>query len=550
MLVQDRRTGELAVAKHATAPMDDDARGREALALPRISNPHVVRYRGLYYAAHPDIPGQAQLCTVTDFVPGDSLATLLRTPASERSIPFDEPTLWEILAQLQDAVTANERAGVVHADLHPGNIIITPLEGGRFHVTAIDYGVSKVIDRATLLHVTRHAPARTAFHTPPELMSPDASAEYRFVRGTDRHFVGTTLLELMIGGAIPERMTPQELLAHLRGQVNTPWSHALFDAIARLIAEQPAERLWPVRLRAQAGAMTITELPATEDGALPQKLAVAHGRIAQLSAALVAHGIAIPAAFHPTDLATAEEALIFWMRVQQATAIPELRNTEIRYVAGTAIGIMATLTMHFTGAAWLSGIENGRYASLLLTCIAGLLSLFSGAVAVETRGTRKQLRDAHRPDEGVYCDYTHYALNPKLGTRVYPAGSLASVQRRLADNPQSSVADTHFFFNGIRMLKVGNVESVKHWFTRTFSCQLTLEFPGDNGTSVMCLQDTFLHRLQFARDTLLAAEESGQPLMMHAVLTTSSKEKQICIHDPILGPAITLADLEKAITGT
>jgi eukaryotic-like serine/threonine-protein kinase len=78
---------------------------------------------------------------VMELVPGDSLATILtRRPRLGAELTLD------ILEQAGDALQAAHDRGLVHRDIKPGNILITP--DGRVKLT--DFGIARAIDAAPL----------------------------------------------------------------------------------------------------------------------------------------------------------------------------------------------------------------------------------------------------------------------------------------------------------------------------------------------------------------------------------------------------------------
>ncbi len=500
ILVKHRQTGQLAVAKYSMVSSDADKRGREALSLPRINSPHVVGFHGVYRGPNPDVRGQDTLWVVTDYVEGHSLAQLLRMPASKRPIQFTEDNLWEILRQLQAAVTANEHATVVHGDLHPGNVIITARDDGTFHVTAIDYGVSKVIDYKTIIHVSRRA-GRPLFHTPPELMSSDTDTEFSFVLGTDRHYVGTVLLELMVGREVAAHMAPQDLLLHLRQQVPSPWSRELLDAIAGLIREKPAERMWPTRTVApvEKDAASATAVPISTD----------------VPAAIAIHSaVAVAAAPRNPHLLTSAEALQRYVDIKRIDRVVNLTKVVPQNAAealfATFFGVMGTIETTST----LGYIASG------IALVAGVVV---GAVWHARRRELRQLSDPLDPithSESIYYDASsamQYSPNPPQEVRVYSLDTLADTH--------GLHGSIHWFLNGLTVesispLSHSTIESPIGPASETdeFSCVGRL--PGETHTR------EFIFRLprrshreatqnQAFYTQLLYATQTHAPLLLH-----------------------------------
>jgi serine/threonine protein kinase len=132
---QDEQLG-LAVAVKVLRPdLAGDGRWlerfKQELVLARqVSHPNVVRIH--------DIGSDGDLAFLTmDFVPGRSLGDLLAEEtrlAPERAVA--------VARQLALALEAAHRAGVVHRDLKPGNVLIDE-SGGGLRVAITDFGIAR-----------------------------------------------------------------------------------------------------------------------------------------------------------------------------------------------------------------------------------------------------------------------------------------------------------------------------------------------------------------------------------------------------------------------
>ena len=78
---------------------------------------------------------------VMELVPGDSLAKIL-----ERDKKLDDQKVLDIVAQTARALFEAHEAGLVHRDVKPGNLLITP--AGEVKIT--DFGIARVADQVSL----------------------------------------------------------------------------------------------------------------------------------------------------------------------------------------------------------------------------------------------------------------------------------------------------------------------------------------------------------------------------------------------------------------
>ncbi|WP_291791510.1 protein kinase, partial [Brevibacterium sp.] len=78
---------------------------------------------------------------VMEYVPGEPLSALI-----DRNRVLPENDVLELAAQTAQALDAAHRAGVVHRDIKPGNILVTP----DFRAKITDFGIARVADQAPL----------------------------------------------------------------------------------------------------------------------------------------------------------------------------------------------------------------------------------------------------------------------------------------------------------------------------------------------------------------------------------------------------------------
>ena len=78
---------------------------------------------------------------VMELVPGEALSTIL-----ERDGSLSTDKTLDIVAQTSAALQAAHAAGLVHRDIKPGNLLITP--DGRVKIT--DFGIARIADQVPL----------------------------------------------------------------------------------------------------------------------------------------------------------------------------------------------------------------------------------------------------------------------------------------------------------------------------------------------------------------------------------------------------------------
>ncbi|WP_083532463.1 protein kinase domain-containing protein [Brevibacterium epidermidis] len=106
----------------------------EAQNMGRVSDPGIA---GVY--DYGDEDGSPYL--VMEYVPGEALSAII-----ERSAPLSETDTLSIVTQAAQALGAAHKVGVIHRDIKPGNILMTP----DFRVKITDFGIARVTDQAPL----------------------------------------------------------------------------------------------------------------------------------------------------------------------------------------------------------------------------------------------------------------------------------------------------------------------------------------------------------------------------------------------------------------
>jgi WD40 repeat protein len=185
---------------------------QEAEVLARLSHPNLVDVMDFY-----EEEGNAYL--VMKFIEGVSLARLI---AREGRLPEPQVLTWA--KQLIDALAYCHSRGILHRDLKPHNVIVTP-EG---QAVLVDFGLVKLWDPNDPHTQTVMRGAGTPEYAPPEQYSPE---EGHTDPRSDVYGLGATLYHALTGQAPlsshvriadPDRFrTPRELNPEVSEQVNS-----------------------------------------------------------------------------------------------------------------------------------------------------------------------------------------------------------------------------------------------------------------------------------------------------------------------------------------
>ena len=200
----------------------------EARTIARLRHPSIV-------AVHAAGTAQGLLYYVMDEVEGESLRQRL---SREGRLPLADVT--RILADLAAALDAAGRAGVVHRDVKPENVLI---ESGSGRALLADFGIA----RAMVAEGASSTGQGVAVGTP-SYMSPEQAAGEEVDTRSDLYGLGVVAYEMLAGHPpfqgsnrvvvskhIAERPVPVE-----RARTDCP--RALAGAVMKALEKQPAER--------------------------------------------------------------------------------------------------------------------------------------------------------------------------------------------------------------------------------------------------------------------------------------------------------------------
>jgi serine/threonine protein kinase len=186
---RDARVGRTVVLKRlpdtfVAEPSDRERLYRDVEAASRVSHPHVA-------AVYEVVEERGGLFVVQDFVPGE---TLRRVMSGQ---PLNPGRALELAAQLADALAEAHAHGLVHRDLQPDTVIVTP----KGQVKLLDLGLA-AFTRSGTMRASAASAFATADATPPSALpyfSPEQALGEPADHRTDIFSLGVILYEMLTG---------------------------------------------------------------------------------------------------------------------------------------------------------------------------------------------------------------------------------------------------------------------------------------------------------------------------------------------------------------
>jgi serine/threonine protein kinase len=191
---------------------------------------------------HPNVVGaltpsgeKSRMYMAMEYVDGAPLSTLL-----DGGQPLPAPRALDIARQTCDALAYLHACGIVHRDVKPGNILLTP----HGQVKVIDFGIAHIDAgrRLTIAGLSRSL-GTPAYMAPEQIRGRPGDAR------TDVYALGTVLYQMLTGRLPFPEGDPEELLRAKRLADPTPPSvyapgldAALEAVVMRAIAFYPADR--------------------------------------------------------------------------------------------------------------------------------------------------------------------------------------------------------------------------------------------------------------------------------------------------------------------
>jgi serine/threonine protein kinase len=251
----DTRLGRPVAIKILKAQDAGDEAGRrrlsaEARAAARLSHPNLATV----YDVGED---EGLPCIVMELVTGGTLARRLEDP------PMGQEEAVRLISQVLAALDAAHRAGTLHRDIKPGNILLT--EDGNAKVT--DFGIAKALEPAPAdvdLTITGEVIGT------PRYLAPERAAGEQATVASDLWAVGVVLYEALTGRPPFDADTALGLaIAAQRGELVPPeiyrpdLSPALGAVMARALAPRPIDRFASASKMAAALSRAVADPTAT-----------------------------------------------------------------------------------------------------------------------------------------------------------------------------------------------------------------------------------------------------------------------------------------------
>ena len=179
---------------------------------------------------------------VMELVPGEALSTIL-----ERDATLSTDKTLDIVAQTSLALQAAHAAGLVHRDIKPGNLLITP--DGRVKIT--DFGIARIADQVPLT-------ATGQVMGTVQYLSPEQASGHPASPATDTYSLGIVAYECLAG---KRPFTGESQVAIAMAQINEQppplpptVASPVQNLVLAMIAKKPEDR--PASTAAVARAAT------------------------------------------------------------------------------------------------------------------------------------------------------------------------------------------------------------------------------------------------------------------------------------------------------
>lgn len=199
----------------------------EARATANLKHPNIV-------TIHDIGDDGGYIFLVLEFVEGQNLKQIIK---ARNTLPIDWTV--NVIHQVCSGVDYANRAGIIHADIKPQNILITPNEVAK----VIDFGISRAINESQI------GEKDDLVWGSPHYFSPEQAQGYKPTSASDVYSIGIVMFEMLTGKLPYVGDDQQQLaLAHIRERIPkiTEYNAEIPESLAKIVfkamSKEPAMR--------------------------------------------------------------------------------------------------------------------------------------------------------------------------------------------------------------------------------------------------------------------------------------------------------------------
>jgi eukaryotic-like serine/threonine-protein kinase len=203
---------------------------REARSMAVLNDPHIIQ---VYFIGTDEATGQPFFAM--EFVEGDSLSGLLK-----REGKLSVENALKIMHQTAQGLATAHDKGVIHRDLKPGNLMLTP----RGHVKIADFGIALATQ-----DFSKKLTSTGEFVGTPGYLSPEVCLGKTVDQRSDIFALGIVLYEMLAGRLPFTDESPLGLMLEVVKaeipdirNINNAVDPQCAEILAKMLAKEPAER--------------------------------------------------------------------------------------------------------------------------------------------------------------------------------------------------------------------------------------------------------------------------------------------------------------------